>query len=438
MLPNMKITLINPPHPHLVKPDSQAPLSLMYLVSILRSYGYEVELLNLSSKTLEESVKLIPTDSDLYGITATSVDYPICEDLVRLFREVKPEAQVILGGAHPTLAPTLVNFAVFTSICMGESELIINDIVRDAINNKLKAVYRGSRLTKNDLEFLPYPARDSIDVLGGPIFAYDKHFGTSISTVIIASRGCPFKCSFCAARKVWSGGMVVRRSPQNVVDEMEHVKARYGVTEFRFSDDMMNNSRKWLREFCEKVSDLNIYWRCSVRAGVNNEEDFKIMYDSGCREVSAGIETGDQRVLDALNKGTTVQDNEELLISASDAGLNVRILLMTGTPGEHPDTPELTRDFLARVPFHFVAQTMFRPLPGSDIWINPNKYGCTILTRDLRLANFYSWIKGPSGNSIKTPIKASISTSIMSIDAMEDNMRRSHEYVMATGKCNQG
>ena len=295
-----------------------------------------------------------------------------------------------------------------------------------------------SRILPEILDALPLPARDLIDVIGGDVFARGQHFdGSRMSTVIISSRGCPFDCAFCASRPIWDG-RVTKRSVESVLAEVEAVRDECGIREFRFADDTMNLDRKRLEAICAGLRRLDVFWRCSVRAAISDYDTFRMMHDSGCREISPGIETADQRVLDFLCKGTKVEDNRNLINWATRAGLYVRVLLMIGTPGEHPDTPEINRDFLATIDYHMVSLTQFRPVPGSAIWRDPARFDCRILDRDVERYNFYFWRRGDDGTSEPAPIESVIETDRLSRAHLVDNMRRMREYVLATGKCNTG
>jgi len=432
----VQVALINPPHPYLIKPDSQAPLGLMYLAAVLRENGHDAAIVNLSRFSEEEAVEHVPMDAGLFGMTATCVDYPICERLAARIKQRKPDAKVVIGGPHANVAPEYINMNVFDSYCRGEGEQVILQMVDDASNGGLKPDYFGDRIKA--LDSLPQPARDLMDVIGGDVFARGEHFGDSkVSTVIISSRGCPFKCAFCASRPIWNG-TVTRRSVKSVLAEVKAVRDEYGIREFRFSDDTMNLQFDRLRALCDGMRELGVFWRCSVRAALSDYDTFKMMYDSGCREISPGIESADQRVLDFLWKGTKVEDNRNLINWATRAGLHVRVLLMIGTPGEHPDTPEINREFLNSIDYHLVSLTQFRPIPGSAIWREPERFNCRILSRDVEHYNFYFWRKGSNGQRELSPIESVIETDLLTRDELVDNMHRMREYVLETGKCNIG
>jgi len=225
---------------------------------------------------------------------------------------------------------------------------------------------------------------------------------------------------------------------ENVLEEVRLVKDRFGVHQFRFCDDTLNLDSRRLHSLCLGLSKLKVFWRSSVRAGLSTLDDFKLMFDSGCREISPGIESGDQRVLDFLDKHNTVDDNRDLINWATAAGIDVRVLLMTGTPGEYPDTPERTKGFLNSIDYNMVSLTQFRPMPGSPIWETPEKFDCRIINRDLKNYSFYTWRRGINGEREQAPVESVIETDRLSKEQLEANMRRMFEYVEETGKFNKG
>lgn len=407
----------------------------MYVAAALRKAGHLVELCNLSATPTKKAAKKIPLDADFYGMTSTCIDYHECYELAQILRKLNCVAPIALGGPFCTVAPELVDNRVFNTFCIGEGEQVALEMINDTKRRALKPQYIGKRI--RDLDTISWPARDLMDNLGEDVFAGGSHYFEGGSTVIISSRGCPFRCAFCASRPVW-GGKVFFRKAKSVVQEVAYVKNRYGIRQFRFSDDALNLNRRRLRILCEGLAKLDIVWRCSIRAGISTPEDLKLMYDAGCREISPGIESGDQRVLDFLCKQTTTRHNRDLINWASAAGINVRILLMSGTPGEHPNTPELTKRFLSSADYRLVSLTQFRPIPGSAIWCKPQDFNCRIVNRDLKNYNFYFWHCGVDGLPQESKIESVIETDSMPKEALEDNMLRMRQYVLETGRCNRG
>lgn len=425
----MKVLLINPPHPYLKQPYSQAPLGLMYIASFLRKHNVDVDILDLSGEKLDSSYESKISRADIYGLTGTVVDRPSCAHVSQTLKKIYPEAKVILGGPL-TLSYSFLRDLPIDSFVFGEGESVILDIINDHPN--LKETYQATRI--KDLDSLPFPARDLIEFKGGNIFAQNKNYHEGGSTVIISSRGCYFGCTFCASPGLW-GRKVSFRSSENVTEEIKEVVRDFGIFQFRFSDDMFTSKEDRVFKMCELFKKENIVWRCSIRTKPNSFDLFKKMYDGGCREVSFGIESGDQDVLDFLRKNITIENHRSAVVNAKKAGLVVRVLFMIGTPGESLNTIDRNISFLEAIKdfTDTIALTTFVPIPGSAIANHPEEHNCAILDTNIDNYNFYLW--SPTGvNEWKNLIKLSN----LSLEQLEQNKVRMKEYVLSTGKSNQG
>jgi radical SAM superfamily enzyme YgiQ (UPF0313 family) len=162
-----------------------------------------------------------------------------------------------------------------------------------------------------------------------------------------------------------------------------------------------------------------------------------MMAESGCKEVSVVAESGDQRVLDFLNKKTNLAKLEEGCSNAKKEGLNVRGLFIIGTPGEHPDTPEINSEFINRDIFHSVTLSTFVPLPGSPIWCRPQDFNCEIISRDFSKYNRDYWIN-IDGEKTRKESAMLIRNNALTEAQQLDNIKRMERYVLETGKLNQG
>ena len=239
----MKICLINPPHPYLKQPYSQAPLGLMYIASALRTKNTDVCITDLSGQKYDEEFD-IPF-ADIYGITGTVVDRMPCEVVAKTLKKKYPKCKVIVGGPL-SLSKDQLDKTVIDSVVIGEGERIIFDIIDDYPN--MKDTYTAERIT--DLDSLVFPARDMMEHNGGNIFAYNKNYSDGGSTVFISSRGCPYNCSFCASPGIWHRN-VTFRSSENVLAEVDEIVEKYNIKQLRFSDDTFTLKRDRLFKICK-------------------------------------------------------------------------------------------------------------------------------------------------------------------------------------------
>ncbi len=425
-----KLVLINPFHFYLKNPAAQAPLGLLYIAAAVRERGFPVEYVDLSDKHLEDDFEI--PEGNIYGITGTILDTAACHNIARRLKERDKGACVILGGPI-TLSPEYIDKWLFSSMIFGEGEQIILRVLADYPH--LAAKYYATRI--DDLDALSFPARDLIvGQLGGSVFARGEERYEGGSTVLTTSRGCTFGCVYCASPGIW-GRKVRYRSAANVVAEIDQVIRDFGVRQFRISDDNMTADRGRLLAMCELLKGRNIAWRASIRVRPNDLEMFVAMKAAGCAEVCFGIESGDGDVLMAIKKGAGVLDNFHAIVNAKKAGLAVRILFMTGCPGETRKTTDKNIAFLESVKDQYdaIALTNFVPLPGTKVASQPGECGCEILPEGFDIENFNLCMFGPEGpNKWKNLVRPVGLT----IEQLTKNKQRMREYVESTGKLNEG
>jgi len=425
----MKIAFMETPSPWLIRQNSQVSLGLLYLATILKNGGYDVRYLRPESP--EELMGF-----DIVCMGGTTVEYPMNEDCAKWLKENSPETKIFIGGPHATaMCDEIEKTGLFDSICAGEGESLILDMVEDAENGKLKKVYQNGYI--KNLDLIPFPDRSLIKGShGGDIFAYGQNYAGEGNENVITSRGCPYDCAFCAWKSMWNGTMRYR-SIDNVIKEIEGIIESSEIRQIRFSDDLMTWNRKRCLEMCDRLESLDIAWRASVRADSLTPEICEALVQAGCKEISPGIESGDQRVLDFLNKKTTTEKMQEGCRNAMKAGITVRALFMIGTPGEHPDTPEINRNYMEELDFDMITLSTFIPFPGSPIWDDPEVYYCTVLSDDFRKYNKDYWVMTNEGKA-KRKYEPLIHNKILTLDEQVDNVARMERYIEETGKYNQG
>ncbi len=362
----MKISLIYLPHPNLVRPNMMAPLGLLYVAAAFEKVGAEVEVKNFSGDTHENALGQL-SKSDLYGITITSLEVAEASRFATDIKKRFPESKIILGGPG-TATPELIDMSNIDSLVQGEGEPAAEAISNDFKRGSLEKIYRTPTLT--DLDKIPIPARHLVK--------------SNFSTLsIITSRGCPFSCSFCASPKLANNKMRYR-SISNILDEISMFESK----ELVIHDDMFTANKSRMIELCNQIGKLGVKFRINIRAKPLDIDMLRAAKDAGCSEAAIGIESFDDIVLKTLRKNTTVADNVNALWLLDKVGIDARLLLMIRTPGQTKETMAKNRYWLTQVPHKLVACTNFIPIPGCDVWHNPDKYNVEILTKDLKLYNY--------------------------------------------------
>lgn len=224
-------------------------------------------------------------------------------------------------------------------------------------------VSTGARGPSLDLDRYPFPARDLIS-LDGYREIWREHHGRSSSN-IVASRGCPFRCNWCA--KPIFGSKFVLRSPDSVAAEMRLLKFTYGIEHLWFADDIFALNRHWVQEFAHSVRSRHaaIPFKIQCRADLLIPETVEALKQAGCEEVWMGAESGSQAILDAMDKGTTVAAIEQARERLGNAGIRAAFFLQFGYPGESLAEIEETIALVRRTRPDDIGVSVSYPLPGT-------------------------------------------------------------------------
>lgn len=371
------------------------PLGLVYLAAMLDEAGYTVEIVDMIPEGMrkEDLLTIIKKDCPLLvGISTVMINYNNSLKIAKSIKEYNPEIKVVLGGPHVSFIPAqaLLNpFVDFVIVGEGEDTLVeLAGFLKhgtpelEAINglcfHKNGAfTSNAKRALREDLDSLPFPARDKL-VLKNYLMP-----GT-----IITSRGCPSKCIFCAANKLYEGTCRFR-SISNIIEEMDTLCKTYGITEFFIADDTFTASRKRVLEFCEHMIKLkaNYTWVCESRIDTIDEHLLQKMRKAGCIKIQFGVESGVQQILDKIRKGIKLEDVEERVKAAVGLGLNVICSFIIGHPDDTQETVRETIAFAKKLKSFSTNEatvknffSLLTPLPGTYVYENLADLGVTLLS----------------------------------------------------------
>lgn len=374
------VTLIWPPQPELLDPTCYPPLGLLHIAAYLRMRDIPVQICNLADQQLTPDLADKIPPSVHYGISFTTPMYRSA----KYVRDILGSHKVILGGVHPTVMPqeTLDDFNA-DHVVVGDGEVALYRILMGLDDRK---IVTGERC---DMATLPLPARSVLDY---DWIHYGSVHGAAVghpSTSVISSRGCPWRCNYCCDYE--QGQQVRRRTPQQVFIELRHLQKTYGINHVRFVDDVFCINKRWTAEVCNMIAPLGMTWICIARANSMTREILCDMKRAGCVEVCIGVESGSQRMLDAMNKRETVEDMITAVNLIREANIRSKVFLMFGYPGENAESVDDTIRFMETANPDKYTLSTFCPLPGSRIW-NEGNY-----TRDFSKYWFY-WDDKGQGN----------------------------------------
>jgi len=392
---NMKphVTLVNPPYPkgaHRHPPFT--PLGLGYLAAVLEKNGYAVDVIDCQVLSLsydEFRSELSKRQPDVVGMTSTTLTYKSALRIAKIAKEINPNCLTLLGGVHVTFwdDKALQECPYLDVVVRKEGENTIIEFVerlekgRD-FHDVLGITYRkGEEIIRNpdrpyieDLDSLPFPAHHlwPIDRL--------RKYGKVVFP-LMTSRGCIFWCEFCSAVRMF-GRRFRMRSPKNVVDELEFLHKKYGTDNFTFYDDAFTVDQSRVEEICREIHDRNlrITWDCGTRVDMVTKDLLQKMKEAGCIAVWLGVESGSQRIMNAMGKGFTIEKTKKAFKLAKEVGLMTIASVVFGFPGETRESAWETIKLVKEINPDDIGYYIATPYPGTPMADYVKKMGWVKVT----------------------------------------------------------
>lgn len=385
-VPELKIFLVNPSHRAVYEkltPPDHPPLGLGYLASALEAERHTVSIIDIDAERLTDDAlaRMIRTETpELVGITATTPLFLNALGIAEIVKRSSP-AYTVLGGIHATLVPQeCIRHACIDFVVCGEGERTIVELAArlkrsddlDAIQGLVfkrggEIVVNAERMHIQELDALPFPARHLYrnhvyrfpDALQQPAFP------------IITSRGCPGNCSFCTA-KYLHGRKFRCRSAGNVLDEIETLVERHGAREIHIWDDNFITNRARVFEFRDGFLRRKIRAALSfpngVRADFITAEVLQALRQCGTYSIGIGVESGNQAVLDRVQKGLKLEQIERAFRLAREAGIETWGFFLLGLPGEDEGTIRETIEFAIKLDPGVAKFHILKPYPRSVVY----------------------------------------------------------------------
>jgi len=364
------------------------PLGIMYLSAVLKRAGHGVTLTDqchpeYSTERYLESLR--QQRPGMVGISFLSnMCYPSARDLACKVKSALPSARVVMGGVFATINARKIieTEESVDAVARGEGEGIVVDLAEsvktlDGIPGLTfrspggEVVEAPDRERIADLDSVPFPDRAGLDInyvaalpLAVPAVIWDRS-----NTAVLSSRGCTFQCSYCNC-PTFSSRRCVMRSAGNVLEELDEI-SKQGYGAFSFVDDNFLLQPKRATEISAGIKERghSFQWACQGRPENRTRDAFGALASAGCDVMMFGIESGSQRVLDGMCKGTQLADVEKAVTAAKRAGIGIRHgFFIVGSPGETAEELRATFKLAKRLPinsFGFNSLTAFR---GTGLW----------------------------------------------------------------------
>jgi radical SAM superfamily enzyme YgiQ (UPF0313 family) len=353
-----------------------APLGILYLSSHLRSKGFHVDIYDSTFGSKQELWGILENEPPaVVGIYANLMTRQNALEIIEHARAAG--WKVILGGPEPpNYAEQYLN-AGADVIIAGEGELALENLLRTQLDPAYWPSIDGLQFRApdgsvvrtqpasliKDLDAQPWPDRERVDIdkyLG----VWRKHHGQG-SVSIITARGCPYHCNWCS-HSVY-GKTHRRRSPKPVVDEIRWIVDRYNPEMLWLADDVFTIHHGWLFEYAAEMQryGLRLPFECITRADRMNERVAETLAQLGCFRVWIGSESGSQRILNAMQRGVTVEQVQKAVALCKNNGIQTGMFLMWGYEGEELEDIEATVGHVKKCRPDVFFTTVSYPIKGT-------------------------------------------------------------------------
>ncbi len=382
----MKVLLIKPSN---LSDHIQPSLGLGYLATQIRN-DHDVKILDCMKEHLP-GPQLLPIleefKPDLVGTQCYSMDLPTLKPVLEAVKSFSQDIVTIVGGAHATSAPyhTMEYFGreLLDFVFLGEGEIgfpmLLSELERRAgpdfgkvpglgiVENGKLQINPGTEV--QDLDKLGMPAWDLIMPESYPFSPHGVVCKNFPIAPVMATRGCPYKCTFCSTANT----KLRKRSVNLILEEVKLLYHRHGIREFHMVDDNFTMDMKYAKALLTGLIKLNITASWATPNGVRldrlDKELVELMKEAGFYSIAVGIESGSDRIRSKMKKGSTTEKVRKDLQMVRDVGnIDMTGFFILGFPGETREDIEKTIRFSRELPIHRAAFHSFIPLPGTEIW----------------------------------------------------------------------
>jgi radical SAM superfamily enzyme YgiQ (UPF0313 family) len=391
------------------------PIGLAYLAASLLEAGHVVTIVDALGEAprqvtplfehkmlatgllIPEILQRVPARTDLIGVSAMfSGEWPYIRQLIEALKQARPATPLVGGGEHFTAMPefTLESCPQVDYCVLGEGEETLVDLANQVERGEAPLAVAGLALRQQGKVTRTAPRQriKSVDALPRPAWSLvplenylSQGLGYGVdrgrSMPIVATRGCPYQCTFCSNPFMWTTRWFARQ-PAEVLAEIEYYLDHYQATNIDFYDLTAIIKKDWIVEFCQLILERGLKFTWQLPSGTRSEaidwEVSRLLYQSGCRNLTYAPESGSPTTLKRIKKKVKL---ERMLLSMRDAvrnGLNLKANIIIGFPDETRREVWQTLLFLLKMAWvgaHDISISMFSPYPGSELFADLQQRG---------------------------------------------------------------
>ena len=372
----MRVLLINPSVGYYDRTMS-TPLGLLSIGTYLEQYGHQVRVYDRCVDKTKLKQVLKQFSPEIAGISVMSSRG--LKDAMSISKELKRMGlTVVWGGQLPSLQPELAIGNDYVDIVsFGEGEETWLELLDRISSGKAFSDVRGI-LYKKDAEIVRNPCRPFIDLEKLPALDWSlidvtkymqTYLGCKRMMYLYSSKGCPGHCAFCPNVTYHKSTHRDRPNAQ-VVEEIRYLKERYGLDGVYFSDEVWRLKRSEMEDFCRRIKEVEqpFQWGVDLRVGIFNEEDYRTMYDAGCRWIFFGIESGSQEMQRRIHKNIPYEKIKPTVEMLNRIGFTTMASFIVGFPDETADELRETASMINELPLGLTPIFHFTPIPGTELY----------------------------------------------------------------------
>lgn len=381
----MRILLINPATVGYSR-SVTAPLGLLSIASCLQSKGHKVRLYDRTVEKAKAETVFDEFKPELVGVSLVS--FKSVYDALEMSEYAKKfSLPVVWGGPLASEIPeTVLKKSCVDLVSIGEGEATWVELAEKFSKGETDfSSVSGIAIRNGEGKTVVTAERDFVDLGALPPIDWSlvdvpKYFQSSYECermlYLYCAKGCPHSCTFCY-NKDFHRCTYRKRPLEHVLDEIRYLVKNHNMDGVYFADEMWGRNRSEMRLICDSLRSLNLnfVWGCQTRIGVFSEEDFRYMYDSGCRWVFFGVESGSENMLEKMNKRIPYGKIEETFRNCRKAGIIAIGSFIVGFPGETVDDVAKTVNLIEKIETPLVNLNYFALVPGSDIYYSLIKEG---------------------------------------------------------------
>lgn len=328
---------------------------------------------NLSLNDVKSHIQQSKAEFVIFSNSTPTIEWDL--NVAKISKELNPEITTITFGPHISALgyETMRGCQHLDVAVVNEQESTISEVIEKEnakgiegtiIKDGNKIIDQGKRNPLDDLNKLPFPAHDLLE-LGLYKLPYAKKHPV---TATMTSRGCPGKCFFCCS---WLISKEFHpRSPEHVLSELRYLSNELGVHEIKFWDDTFTYDVKRVISICNmiKSEELDISWTCNTRVDRINMELLKSMNDAGCHTICLGVESGDDKILKSIGKEITTNQIKTAFKYARSVDIDTAGFFMLGHPQDTPETIQKTINFAKILNPDYASFNIVTPFPGTPLF----------------------------------------------------------------------